>query len=86
MKKTEIQTLLAQQRAYFDSGKKLGTAEAKECRIDLLSQAWAVLSGAEKGKTAMESAYRRLFLEKEKIFLLLDPPFEKTEAGYKASS
>ena len=31
-------------RAYFDDGTPLGSAQAQECRIDAISQSWAVLS------------------------------------------
>ena len=33
-------------RAYFDDGTPLGSAQAQECRIDSISQSWAVLVGA----------------------------------------
>ena len=33
-------------RAFFDDGTPLGSAANEECRIDLIAQAWAVLSGA----------------------------------------
>ena len=33
-------------RAYFDDGTPLGSATNEECRIDSISQSWAVLSGA----------------------------------------
>jgi hypothetical protein len=32
-------------RAYFDDGTPLGSAQVPECRIDSISQSWAVLSG-----------------------------------------
>ena len=32
-------------RAYFDDGTPLGSAQNEECRIDSISQSWAVLSG-----------------------------------------
>ncbi len=32
-------------RAYFDNGAKLGSHENTECKIDLISQSFAVLSG-----------------------------------------
>ena len=31
-------------RAYFDDGTPLGSAQNEECRIDSLTQSWAVLS------------------------------------------
>ncbi len=33
-------------RAWFDDGTPLGAADSRECRIDSISQSWAVLSGA----------------------------------------
>ena len=33
-------------RAFFDNGRPLGSAKNSQCQIDLLPQAWAVLSGA----------------------------------------
>src|SRR5690606_28786429 len=33
-------------RAWFDNGVPLGSASSDECRIDSISQSWAVLSGA----------------------------------------
>src|SRR6185295_18544691 len=33
-------------RAFFDDGSPLGSAENEECRIDLIAQAWSVLSHA----------------------------------------
>jgi len=47
-----------------------------------LSQSWAVLSGAAdpaRAARALESALARLVLEKEKMVLLLAPPFDRTE-------
>lgn len=39
-------------RAYFGDGSPLGTKEAAECRIDAISQAWAVLAG--RGRTSAQ--------------------------------
>ena len=41
-------------RAYFDDGTPLGSAENDDCRIDSISQSWAVLSGAaaDRGRTS----------------------------------
>src|SRR5690606_37144583 len=33
-------------RAWFDNGAPLGSTDSDECRIDSISQSWAVLSGA----------------------------------------
>jgi cyclic beta-1,2-glucan synthetase len=39
-------------RAYFDDGTPLGSAQAQECRIDAISQSWAVLSGGAPQRRA----------------------------------
>jgi cyclic beta-1,2-glucan synthetase len=69
-------------RAYFDDGTPLGTARAEECRIDSLTQSWAVLSGAAdpaRARQAMASVMRELVREPERLALLLAPPFDGTE-------
>jgi cellobiose phosphorylase len=46
-------------RAYFDDGAPLGSARSPECSMDIISQSWAVLSGAarkEKQRQAFDSA------------------------------
>ncbi len=51
-------------RSITKNGKKIGTAEDKEGKIHLESNAWAVLSGAaakEKGIQAMDSVYEYLY-------------------------
>src|SRR6187551_683141 len=45
-------------RAYFDDSTPLGSAENDECRIDSISQSWAVLSGAgrpDRAERAMDA-------------------------------
>jgi len=69
-------------RAYFDDGAALGSAVNDECKIDSLSQSWAVLSGAgepERSLKAMESADKYLVDRKHSLIHLLDPPFNKSE-------
>lgn len=66
-------------RAYFDDGTPLGSAENKECRIDAVSQSWAVLSGAaeaDRAETAMTSLDAQLVRKELKLIQLLDPPFD----------
>ncbi|NMM86465.1 hypothetical protein B2J88_19210 [Rhodococcus sp. SRB_17] len=75
------------QRAFFDDGTPLGTHRAHECRIDLIAQAWGVLSGAatpEQQQTAMASAARWLVDEAHGLNRLLDPPLQHATpyAGY----
>ena len=67
-------------RAYDDDGRPVGSAERSECRIDLIAQAWSVLSGAgdpERRVQAMASAREELWRPDEGIFLLLKPPFDR---------
>lgn len=74
-------------RAYFDNGDPLGSSENEECRIDSISQSWAIISGAaekERAEMAMASLDKELVLNEEKILLLLRPPFNnsKNDPGY----
>lgn len=67
-------------RAFFKDGTPLGSKENDECKIDGISQSWAVISGAgekEKIKTAMESLDRNLVDKENMIIKLLTPPFSK---------
>jgi cyclic beta-1,2-glucan synthetase len=69
-------------RAYFDDGTPLGSSQNSECRIDSLSQSWAVISrGAEPRRAlmAMQAVEQQLQREKEGIVLLFTPPFDRTE-------
>ena len=71
-------------RAYDDEGRPIGGAACKECRIDLLSQSWAVLSGQDpiRARGAMEQALSQLWDKKHGILRLLTPPFKGNEPGY----
>ena len=74
-------------RAFFDDGTPLGSAANDECRIDSLSQSWAVLSGAaDRGRAglAMKEVMKRLVRKDDKMLLLFEPPFDHTalEPGY----
>jgi cyclic beta-1,2-glucan synthetase len=66
-------------RAYFDDGSPLGSAQNIECRIDAISQSWAVLSGAappdraEMGMTALET---QLVSKEMRLIKLLTPAFD----------
>ena len=64
-------------RAFCDDGKKLGSSENEECKIDLIAQAWAVLSGLDRkrAETAIKSVERYLIDEGTGIVRLLYPPF-----------
>jgi cellobiose phosphorylase len=74
-------------RAYFDDGTPLGSADNTECRIDSISQSWAVLSGAgdaERARRAMQAVDERLVRREHALIQLLDPPFDQSdlEPGY----
>jgi cellobiose phosphorylase len=69
-------------RAYFDDGTPLGSAQNNECRIDAISQSWAVLSGAaghKRAVMAMHSLEEKLVRKDLKLIQLLDPPFNSKE-------
>jgi len=75
-------------RAYTDEGEKLGSSTGTECRIDAISQAWAVLAGldAQRSRTAMNAAWQQLVDERHGIIRLLTPPFGgESDPGYIAA-
>ena len=65
-------------RAYTDDGVPLGSAGSAECRIDAISQAWAVLAGLDgaRCRMAMDAAWERLVDRRSGLIRLLEPPFE----------
>ncbi|MFZ3139721.1 GH36-type glycosyl hydrolase domain-containing protein [Polaromonas sp.] len=66
-------------RAFFDNGAPLGSDANAEGRIDLIAQAWAVLSGASTPaftRSAMLALNNQLIDEKAGLLRLLDPPFQ----------
>ena len=74
-------------RAYFDDGAPLGSAQNEECKIDSLTQSWAVLSGGAqdpRARQAMEAVRAQLLRRDAQIVLLLTPPFDRTarDPGY----
>ena len=74
-------------RAYFDDGTPLGSAQNDECRIDSLTQSWAVLSRAaepRRASQAMDAVRVHLVRRDAQIVLLLAPPFDRTtlDPGY----
>ena len=65
-------------RGWFDDGLPLGSSTSAECRIDLIAQSWAVLSGAalpERATLALDSMQAQLVDTENGIVRLLDPPF-----------
>ena len=74
-------------RAYFDDGTPLGSVQNDECKIDSLTQSWAVLSRAaepRRAQRAMDAVRAHLVRRDAQIVLLLTPPFDKTahDPGY----
>jgi len=74
-------------RAYFDDGTPLGSASNEECKIDSISQSWAVISGSgdpARSKQAMEAVDNHLVRRDAQLIQLLEPPFDKSdlEPGY----
>ena len=74
-------------RAFFDDGSALGSHRNPEARIDLIAQAWAVLSGAApvaRQQQAMAAARGHLVDVGSGLLRLLDPPLALAQpsAGY----
>jgi cyclic beta-1,2-glucan synthetase len=74
-------------RAYFDDGTPLGSAQNDECRIDSLSQSWAVISGAgdrQRAERALDAVRAHLVRRDAQVVLLLAPPFDRAaiDPGY----
>ncbi len=74
-------------RAYFDDGTPLGSSSNDECRIDSISQSWAVIShGGDvlRARQAMAAVDEHLVRRDAQIIQLLAPPFDKSnlEPGY----
>ena len=68
-------------RGYYDNGNPIGSKTCDECKIDCISQSWAVISGAgdkEKCITALDSAEEYLVDKEEGMIKLLTPPFQHT--------
>ncbi len=75
-------------RAFYDDGTKMGSKDSDCCKIDLLPQAFSVLShipDEEKRKSALDNAYRQLVSEEGGIIKLFTPPFtaeSEKDPGY----
>ncbi len=69
-------------RGYYDDGTPLGSAGSDECRIDSISQSWAVLSGAApvaRARRAMDAVRAHLVRRDARLILLLTPAFDRGE-------
>jgi cyclic beta-1,2-glucan synthetase len=74
-------------RGYYDDGSPLGSAQNDECKIDSISQSWAVLSGAapaRRAEQAMDAVRTQLVRRGARIVLLLTAPFDQSaqDPGY----
>jgi cyclic beta-1,2-glucan glucanotransferase len=74
-------------RAYFDDGTPLGSTQNEECRIDSLTQSWAVFSeeaDPRRAERAMEAVRAHLVRRDAQVVLLLTPPFDRMpqDPGY----
>jgi len=74
-------------RAFFDDGQALGSQANAEARIDLIAQAWAVLSHAatpDKQGLALQAMDALLVDPEMGLIKLLDPPLQHAQpsAGY----
>ena len=68
-------------RAFFDNGDPLGSHENSECKIDLISQSFSILSGVapkDRVEKVITSVEEQLVDDKLKIIKLLTPPFYKS--------
>ena len=72
-------------RAFFDNGAPLGSSSNDECKIDLIAQAWSVLSDASTEpfmQSAMQAMTQQLIDDDADqdlgLLHLLAPPFEKS--------
>jgi cyclic beta-1,2-glucan synthetase len=69
-------------RAYDDEGLPWGSSGNDECRIDLIAQAWSVMSGLpvnDRARAALKSAGSELVDDRARLIRLLKPPFDKTD-------
>jgi cellobiose phosphorylase len=74
-------------RAYFDDGTPLGSVQNEECKLDSLTQSWAVISGAaapQHAERAIQAVRAHLLRRDARLVLLLTPPFDRMphDPGY----
>lgn len=77
-------------RAFFENGEVLGASKNTECKIDLISQVWAVIAMkdypdvADELKESLKSTQKYLVDKKNMIVSLLYPAFDrpKNNPGY----
>ncbi len=69
-------------RAFFDNGEPLGSSSNTECRIDLIAQAWSVLSGASTAEftgPALQAMTEQLIDHEAGLLRLLTPPLQASD-------
>ncbi len=69
-------------RAYYDNGDAMGSRNNTECQIDLISQAWSILTGVatpEQTKSVMRETDNRLVNREHEIIQLLTPAFQNSQ-------
>ncbi|HEX7039652.1 MAG TPA: glucoamylase family protein [Trueperaceae bacterium] len=77
-------------RAFYDDGSPLGARGQPECEIDVIAQAWSVLSGAAepaRARLSMATADERLVDDEHALVRLFTPPFtgRGADPGYIAA-
>ena len=76
-------------RAFFDNGNKLGSIDNDECKIDLISQSFSIISNIalEKADSVIHNVEENLVDKNLKIIKLLTPGFNnpKDNPGYIAN-
>ncbi len=68
-------------RAFFDNGDPMGSHNNTECQIDLISQAWSILTNVatpEQKKTIFRETDGRLVNREHEIIQLLTPAFKNS--------
>ena len=69
-------------RAYYDNGDPMGSRNNTECQIDLISQAWSILTDVatpEQKVSVMRETDRRLVNREHDIIQLLTPAFKDSQ-------
>ena len=74
-------------RAFFDNGDAMGSRNNTECQIDLISQAWAILTNVateEQKQSIFRETDSRLVNREHEIIQLLTPAFKNSsdDPGY----
>ena len=69
-------------RAFYDNGQTMGSKNSVECQIDLISQAWSILTDVatpEQKVSVMRETDNRLVNREHEIIQLLTPPFQHSQ-------